>query len=181
MQYIGSGDEMQRIDGYSIETVGIPGIVLMEKAALAMEEEIIRRFPSPVSVTIIAERGNNGGDGLALGRLLLARGYEVSFYEIGGVRHASESYQTQRKILENLGVRFSDGLPKTDSDIWVDAVFGVGLKRDVAGVQREVLEEVNRRNGFKIAVDIPSGVDASSGKILGYGFQADLTLSLIHI
>ena len=62
MQYIGSGDEMQRIDGYSIETVGIPGIVLMEKAALAMEEEIIRRFPSPVSVTIIAERGNNGGD-----------------------------------------------------------------------------------------------------------------------
>ncbi len=177
MQYIGSGDEMQRIDGYSIETVGIPGIVLMEKAALAMEEEIIRRFPSPVSVTIIAERGNNGGDGLALGRLLLARGYEVSFYEIGGVRHASESYQTQRKILENLGVRFSDGLPKTDSDIWVDAVFGVGLKRDVAGVQREVLEEVNRRNGFKIAVDIPSGVDASSGKILGYGFQADLTIT----
>ena len=116
MQYIGSGDEMQRIDGYSIETVGIPGIVLMEKAALAMEEEFIRRFPSPVSVTIIAERGNNGGDGLALGRLLLARGYEVSFYEIGGVRHASESYQTQRKILENLGVRFSDGLPKTDSE-----------------------------------------------------------------
>ena len=177
MQYIGSGDEMQRIDAYSIETIGIPGIVLMEKAALAMEEEIVRRFPSPVSVTIIAERGNNGGDGLALGRLLLARGYAVSFYEIGGVRHASESYQTQRKILENLGVHFLDTLPETDSDLWVDAVFGVGLKREVAGVQREVLEEVNRRSGFKIAVDVPSGVNASSGKILGYGFQADLTIT----
>lgn len=177
MQYIGSGDEMQRIDAYSIETVGIPGIVLMEKAALAMEEEIVRRFPSPASVTIIAERGNNGGDGLALGRLLLARGYKVSFYEIGGVRHASESYQTQKKIIDNLGVHFLDALPKADSDIWVDAVFGVGLKRDVAGVQREVLEEVNRRSGFKIAVDVPSGVDASSGKILGYGFRADLTIT----
>lgn len=177
MQYIGSGDEMQRIDAYSIEIIGIPGIVLMEKAALAMEEEIVRRFPSPVSVTIIAEKGNNGGDGLALGRLLLARGYAVSFYEIGGVRHASESYQTQKKILENLGVHFLDTLPEKDSTLWVDAVFGVGLKREVAGVQREVLEEVNRRSGFKIAVDIPSGVNASSGKILGYGFQADLTIT----
>ena len=54
MQYIGSGDEMQRIDAYSIETMGIPGIVLMERAALAMEEEIVRRFPAPASVTIIA-------------------------------------------------------------------------------------------------------------------------------
>lgn len=177
MQYIGSGDEMQRIDAYSIETVGIPGIVLMERAALAMEEEIVCRFPSPVSVTVIAERGNNGGDGLALGRLLLARGYTVSFYEIGGVRHASESYQTQRKILENLGVHFLEKLPDKDSDIWVDAVFGVGLKRDVAGIQREVLEEVNTRSGFKIAVDVPSGVDASSGKILGCAFQADLTIT----
>lgn len=168
---------MQRIDAYSIETVGIPGIVLMERAALVMEEEIVCRFPSPVSVTVIAERGNNGGDGLALGRLLLARGYTVSFYEIGGVRHASESYQTQRKILENLGVHFLEKLPDKDSDIWVDAVFGVGLKRDVAGIQREVLEEVNTRSGFKIAVDVPSGVDASSGKILGCAFQADLTIT----
>lgn len=97
MQYIGSGDEMQRIDAYSIETMGIPGIVLMERAALAMEEEIVRRFPAPASVTIIAERGNNGGDGLALGRLLLAMGYDVGIFEIGGVRRASESYQIQRK------------------------------------------------------------------------------------
>ena len=121
MQYIGSGDEMQRIDAYSIETMGIPGIVLMERAALAMEEEIVRRFPAPASVTIIAERGNNGGDGLALGRLLLAIGYDVCIFEIGGVRRASESYQIQRKILENLGVCFLEALPETASDLWVDA------------------------------------------------------------
>ena len=87
MQYIGSGDEMQRIDAYSIETMGIPGIVLMERAALAMEEEIVRRFPAPASVTIIAERGNNGGDGLALvGRRGVRRGTEA-----GGGRYPAGS------------------------------------------------------------------------------------------
>ena len=180
MQYIGSREEMQRIDAYSIETIGIPGIVLMERAALAMEEEIVRRFPRPVTVTVLAERGNNGGDGLALGRLLFARGYEVCIYEIGGVRHASPSYETQKSILQNMGVPFSDGLPQDDPDIWVDAIFGVGLKREVAGIQREVIEEVNRRKGYKIAVDVPSGVDASTGQILGCGFQADLTITRGH-
>lgn len=177
MEYIGTGDEMQRIDAYSIETMGIPGIVLMERAALAMEEEILRRFPAPVSVTILAEKGNNGGDGLALGRLLLARGYAVRFYEIGGVRHASESYQIQRNILKNMGVSFLDNLPETDSDIWVDAIFGVGLKREVTGIQRDVVEAVNKRDGYKVAVDVPSGLDASSGQILGCSFQADLTIT----
>ena len=176
MDYIGTGDEMQRIDAYSIEQVGIPGIVLMERAALAMEREIRRRFHPGKTVTIVTERGNNGGDGLALGRMLLADGYAVRFYEIGGVRHASESYQTQRNILENLGVHFLKELPGT-SDIWVDAVFGVGLKRDVAGVQKEALEKMNNKDGYKIAVDIPSGVDASTGQILGYAFQADLTIT----
>ncbi len=176
MHYIGTGDEMQRIDAYSIEQVGIPGIVLMERAALAMEKEIHRRFHPGTTVTIVTERGNNGGDGLALGRMLLADGYAVRFYEIGGVRHASESYQVQRNILENLGVRFLEELPET-SDLWVDAVFGVGLKRDVAGVQKEILEKMNNKEGYKIAVDIPSGVDASTGQILGYAFQADLTIT----
>ena len=128
-----------------------------------MSDAFRLRRPSPLS----RSEGNNGGDGLALGRLLLAIGYDVCIFEIGGVRRASESYQIQRKILENLGVCFLEALPETDSDLWVDAVFGVGLKREVAGIQREVLEEVNRRNGYKIAVDIPSGVDASSGRILG--------------
>lgn len=177
MEYIGTGDEMQRIDAYSIEKIGIPGIVLMERAALAMEEEIVRRFPTPVSVTILTEKGNNGGDGLALGRLLLARGYQVHFYEIGGVRHASESYQIQRNILEKMGISFLDALPKENSDIWVDAIFGVGLKREVTGIQQKVIEEVNQRKGYKIAVDIPSGIDASSGHILGCSFHADLTIT----
>lgn len=177
MEFITSRDEMQNIDSFSIQQIGIPGIVLMEKAALAMEEVIVRRFPNPVSVVVVTERGNNGGDGLALGRLLMARGYAVSFYEIGGVPRATESYAIQRNILEKLGVKFLDQLPKVPADLWIDAVFGVGLKREVQGIQKQVLEEMNRREGYKIAVDVPSGVDGSTGRILGCGFQADLTIT----
>ncbi len=180
MQWIGTSDVMQQIDKTSIEEIGIPGIVLMEKAALSMEEEICHRYPTSYSVVIVTEKGNNGGDGLALGRLLLARGYKVQFYEIGGVRRASESYQIQKNILDQLGVEFCPSLPEGDQDtqtLWVDAVFGVGLTRDVKGIQKEVIEELNRREGTKIAVDVPSGVDASSGRILGCAFRADLTLT----
>lgn len=177
MEFIASGDEMRNIDAFSIQQIGIPGIVLMEKAALAMEEEIIKRFPKPVSVAVVTERGNNGGDGLALGRLLMARGYAVSFYEIGGVPRASESYEIQKNILERLGVKFCNRLPEKAVDIWIDAVFGVGLKREVRGIQKQILEEMNRREGYRIAVDVPSGVDSSTGRILGYGFRADLTIT----
>lgn len=176
MEFIASRDEMQNIDAYSIKEIGIPGIVLMEKAAMAMEEEIIKRFPTPVAVVIVTERGNNGGDGLALGRLLMTRGYGVSFFEIGGVPKASESYEIQRNILENLGVTFCEELPEK-ADIWIDGVFGVGLKREVRGIQKEILMQMNEKSGYKIAVDVPSGVDGSTGKILGCGFQADLTIT----
>lgn len=176
MEYIASGNEMQKIDAYSIKEIGIPGIVLMEKAAMAMEEEIRNRFPNTATVVIVTERGNNGGDGLALGRLLMAKGYQVSFYEIGGVPRASESYTIQKNILGNLGVTLCDELPET-ADLWIDAVFGVGLKREVQGIQKQILEQMNRKKGYKIAVDIPSGVDGSTGQILGYGFQADLTIT----
>ena len=75
MRYVASREEMQQIDAYSINTMGIPGIVLMEKAALALEEVFLERVSTKSHVLIVTEKGNNGGDGLALGRLLLEDGY----------------------------------------------------------------------------------------------------------
>ena len=80
MKYLCTREEMQQIDAYSIEKIGIPGLVLMEKAAMAVRDEITNRFSSDSSVLIVVEKGNNGGDGLALGRLLMADGYTVTFY-----------------------------------------------------------------------------------------------------
>ena len=94
MRRVASRKEMQRIDAVSIEEIGIPGLVLMEKAAMAMEEEVCSRFGKDARIVIVAEKGNNGGDGLALGRLLIARGYgKVTLVEVGGIPKASESYR----------------------------------------------------------------------------------------
>ena len=93
MRYVASREEMQQIDAYSINTMGIPGIVLMEKAALALEEVFLERVSTKSHVLIVTEKGNNGGDGLALGRLLLEDGYNVDFYEIGAIPHDSDSHQ----------------------------------------------------------------------------------------
>ena len=177
MRYVCNREEMQAVDACSIRELGIPGIVLMEKAAMAMEQEILARFPAPASVLILAERGNNGGDGLALGRLLLARGYQVTFCEIGGVRRPTDSYVTQREILDNLGVPVISHIPDGVYDLIIDSVFGVGLTRDVAGIQQEMIEKVNAMSGVKIAVDVPSGVNASDGQILGCAFKADVTIT----
>lgn len=176
MQYLASREEMQSIDKYSIESIGIPGIVLMEKAALAMEQELLRRYPAAGTVTVVVEKGNNGGDGLALARLLRNDGWTVKIYEIGGISHMSESYEIQRNILKRTGFSFCDSLPE-QSDMWVDGIFGVGLKREVAGVHREVIEALNAKEGVKVAVDVPSGVDASTGQVLGCAFQADMTIT----
>ena len=177
MRYIVSREEMQKIDAYSIQKIGIPGIVLMEKAALAMERVIAERFPVDQSVLIVVERGNNGGDGLALGRLLSERGYPVTIYEIGGVAKASESYQIQAHILEGLGIPVLHALPQGHYDIIIDGIFGVGLTREVRGIQREVIEQLNQADSYRIAVDVPSGVASESGQILGIAFQADMTIT----
>lgn len=177
MNYIASREEMQNIDCFSIEKIGIPGIVLMEKAALAMEEIFLDRVPTDSRILIVTEKGNNGGDGLALGRLLLEEGYQVDFYEVGVIPHDSESHQIQKNILSQMDVEFLMKFPENDYDVIVDAIFGVGLKRDVAGRHKDVIERLNQMPGLKVAVDVPSGVDASTGQILGIGFRADITIT----
>lgn len=177
MEYAATREEMQRIDQYTIEEIGIPGMVLMEKAAMATCEEIITRFTKDKTVLVVTERGNNGGDGIVVARILSSLGYKVDIYEIGGVRRASEQYAAQKEIAIHLELCFLEELPEIDYDIIIDAIFGVGLSREISGVQREVIEKLNKKSGTKIAIDVPSGIDASTGKVMGTAFLADYTVT----
>lgn len=177
MRYAATREEMQEIDRYTIEEIGIPGMVLMEKAAMATCEEITARFTKEKTILIVTERGNNGGDGIVVARILSSLGYQVDIYEIGGVKRASEQYAAQRAIATALELNFLDELPKEDYDIIIDAIFGVGLSREVSGVQKKVIEELNKKSGIKIAIDVPSGIDASTGKVMGVAFFADYTVT----
>lgn len=190
MQYIVKREEMQAIDAYTIEDIGIPSMVLMERAAMAVTKVLVEyaeelELPEPVRVLIVTEGGNNGGDGLAIARMLSGLGMEVQVWQIGGIRQESEQYIQQKDILKKLGIPVYRGVSpelitewkKPRYDIIVDAIFGVGLKREVVTPQKEVIEALNELEGLKCAVDIPSGIDSTGGKVLGTAFRADVTVT----
>ena len=104
MKYVLTGNEMAGADRRTWETIGIPAIVLMERAALAVAQEVTERYPGLTKVTVLAGPGNNGADGLAVGRLLIDRGYSVQFLLLTAQEPPEgSSAMTQRKILEAYG------------------------------------------------------------------------------
>ena len=177
MQYIVTKKEMQAIDSYTIEKIGIPAAVLMERAALLLVQQIERLNITNGRILIVVEGGNNGGDGLAAARILLEHGYQVDVYCIGGIVRPSEQFQLQRNILKKMGIRLKKMLPHKEYSVIVDGIFGVGLSREIDGLHKKVIESLNRLNAIKIAIDIPSGIDASTGEILGIAFRADYTIT----
>jgi len=177
VQYIVTKKEMQAIDAYTMDKIGIPSAVLMERAALSVVEEIERLNVSHGRVLIVVEGGNNGGDGLAVGRILLERGYKVDIYYIGGFEKVSQGFQQQWSILHHMGVRFRKTIPNKEYAVIVDGIFGVGLSREVQGIQKKAIEAMNHMDAIKIAIDIPSGIDATTGEVLGAAFYADYTVT----
>ncbi|MGN0152950.1 MAG: NAD(P)H-hydrate dehydratase [Lachnospiraceae bacterium] len=177
MQYIVTKKEMQAIDAYTIEKIGIPAAVLMERAALCIAEEVERLNSIKGRILIVAEGGNNGGDGLAAARILLERGYQVDIYYVGGFANTSEQFKLQKDILYHMGVRLRKAIPNKEYSVIVDGIFGVGLSRNVEGLQKKAIDALNQMPGIKIAIDIPSGIDATTGAILGTAFRADYTIT----
>lgn len=177
MEYIVTKQEMQAIDLYSIEKMGIPAEVLMERAALEVVRVVEEINTLKGRILVVVESGNNGGDGLAAARILLERGYPVDIYYIGGIKKQSKQFQLQMNILHNLGVRLRKSIPHKEYAVIVDGIFGVGLSKKVDGIQKKIIEQLNQMEGKKVAIDIPSGLDASSGEILGVAFRADYTVT----
>ncbi len=177
MQYIVTKKEMQAIDSYAIKRVGIPAEVLMERAAMEVAAQIEKWNTSGGRILIAVESGNNGGDGLAVGRILIGRGYNVDIYFVGGMTKTSPQFQIQKNILHNMGIRLRKTIPNKDYSVVVDGIFGVGLSRKIEGAQAKAIEALNQLDALKVAIDVPSGIDATSGDILGVAFRADYTVT----
>lgn len=177
MQYIVTKQEMQAIDTYSIDKMGLPGEVLMERAALEVVRLVEKINTTNGRILVVVESGNNGGDGLAAARILLERGHLVDIYHIGGVKKQTKQFTLQMDILHNLGIRLRRSIPNKDYTVIVDGIFGVGLSRNIDGVQKKTIEQLNQMKAIKVAIDIPSGIDATTGEILGCAFRADYTIT----
>lgn len=179
-RYAVTAEEMKRYDRNTTQSYKLPPLLLMERAALATVGELMKcpcMKKYPCRVLIAAGCGNNGGDGLAIGRLLMLRGYEVDFWILGDAEQGSESMKQQWEILKAYGVTCYDRLPDAEYTIVVDAVFGVGLSRPLTGIYREAAESINQMNAFVCSADLPSGIHADTGQILGAAVRADLTVT----
>lgn len=178
MRYLPDGEQMARLDANTIQNIGIPSLVLMERAALRIRDVINRVVEKAQHILIVCGSGNNGGDGFALARQLWELGTESKVVFVGNDSSGSEDCRIQMKIIQNLGMHIDTQIPKQEYDVIVDAVFGVGLSRDVTGKYAQIIEQMNQLDGVKVAVDIPSGIHAASGKVLGTAFRADYTVSM---
>ena len=201
MEYLLTAAEMAAADRTTSEKIGIPSIVLMERAALAVAKAVQEDFPdaSGTEILVIAGKGNNGADALAAGRILLDAGYGVTLCSLDDGRDQKtdlsgespedfrkesvkeSSMDIQRGILEAYGCRVLYGLPRNEyPDAVIDGIFGTGLSRAVSGKAEEAIRMVNclRERGARIySVDIPSGVSATTGERLGAAVQADVTVT----
>lgn len=179
MNYIVNSREMKQYDRNTIEEFGMPSIVLMERAALAVTEELIRREIDLRHVLVACGSGNNGGDGYAIARLLMQKGFAVDVVsaDMEGAK-ATEENLLQRRIWQAYRHEILSQIPEQDNyTAVIDAVFGVGLSRNIEGTHAVLLERLNALSGMKIAVDISSGISADSGEVLGVAFRADLTIA----
>ncbi len=180
MQYIVTADEMKFYDGYAIEKIGMPALLLMERAAMEMADVLSKYVRKGVRVIVFAGTGNNGGDALALGRILAARGAVVTFYMPGSESKASKETKKQISIIKNLGFSILSNLPEAEYDIVIDGLFGIGLARNITGKYAKAVESINNlkeKGALVAAVDIPSGIHADTGKIMGCSVEADITVT----
>ncbi len=177
MEYIASSKEMMDIDRYTIDEIGISSLVLMERASLAVVEKIEQLIEKIDRILIVVEGGNNGGDGLAVARILHERGYLVDVFYIKNVHNASPQFEIQLGIIEKLMVPVYDKMPRKEYSIVVDGIFGVGLSKNITGEHERVINNLNTMDVIRVAIDMPSGIDATTGRILGCAFRADYTVT----
>lgn len=179
--------EMARIDRKTIEEIGIPGIVLMENAARGAAAFYQEEIPNleRCCIAVVAGSGNNGGDGFALARLFSEKGARVRVICLRPPEKIRGDARINYEILLKLNVEITVWDETKDfagqfevirtSDVIIDAILGTGLNSEVRGLFKDVIEAVNRLDIPVLAVDVPSGIDASTGKILGVAIRARAT------
>ena len=177
-----SSDQMRTLDRNAIETLGIPGLVLMENAARSVLEAIEDRYDDVhgLAVAVLCGPGNNGGDGFALARHLHLRDAEVDVVMLSDPAKLKGDALANFRLLEPIGVHvvnMSDNIVLDDYDLLIDAIFGTGNDRAPDGEFAEAIQAMNEATVPVIAIDVPSGVDATTGRVPGEAVLATATVT----
>ncbi len=177
MKYALDAAGMKKIDDYTVETVGIPAMELMEGAAGALVEVMQQRITRQDRILAVCGPGNNGGDGVAAARILVRQGYQASILLVGEPGKYSPQMKEQLQMAKKLEVPEENCNKLAEYNIIIDAVFGVGLSKPVSGEYQEMIQKINDLDNYVYSVDIPSGVSADNGRILNIAVEADETVT----
>jgi len=180
MRYV-TRAEMQEIDRRAIEERKIPVDTLMAAAGKAVADLVAERISPDCPIMVVCGRGNNGGDGFVAARLLAEGGFEVEVLALQKSYDPSTATGRAWEAARESEIHFAGRFKRRPMTCVIDAIFGTGLSRPVVGVERDLIQEMNafdKRWCPIVAVDIPSGLDADTGRPLGIAVEATATVTM---
>ncbi|MFH1478784.1 MAG: NAD(P)H-hydrate epimerase [Candidatus Omnitrophota bacterium] len=177
-----SVQEMQEMDRKTIEDIGMPSIMLMENAGRCVAHVALDMLggPSNKEVAIFSGIGNNGGDGFVAARYLTARGIKAKVFIVGDKKKIKNDPLVNLHLLEKLNINIEEAYSpiKVTPDLIIDSIFGIGLKGEVKEPTRSIISSINKLKIPIVSVDVPSGLDADTGEVLGEAIIAQKTVTM---
>jgi len=178
MKYVLDSKQMKQVDNLSIKKIGMPSLVLMERAALGVAGLIESKFSEKSKIVCVCGSGNNGADGIAVARILFEKGYDVSIL-VGAV--GTSEGETQLSIAKKSGIKIKkytrNKIKLNEYNLIIDAIFGIGLLRNIEGNYADLVSAVNDSKAKVVSVDISSGINSTTGQIMGTAVKADYTVT----
>ncbi|MBD1372307.1 NAD(P)H-hydrate dehydratase [Hazenella sp. IB182357] len=184
--YLVTAQEMRDLESYTINQLGIPGHVLMESAGRAVVDQIVKRFPNPKRVVVLAGTGNNGGDGFVVARWLAFRGWEVDLWLIGSaVKLTSDAKLYYHACEQLLSIHHAEKESEASlqahlmmCDVIVDAMLGIGYSGMLREPFTSIVQWINQHaESYIFAVDMPTGVEADKGHVFPVALRVDETIT----
>ena len=170
MRYLPDANQMKEADSYTIHQLGIPSLELMERAARACVEYIKEWKLDLSKLCVLCGSGNNGGDGFAIARMFAQEGVDVTAILVGNAEHCTAETAHQIEQLKGTAAHYSEHFDKKQFEeesysLIIDAIFGVGLCREVSGRYAEMIASINQKKAIRMSVDIPAGISAKTGTV----------------
>jgi hydroxyethylthiazole kinase-like uncharacterized protein yjeF len=180
--------QARALDRRALDAYGISTLVLMENAGRQIAAEAVRCYQGRKRIAVFCGKGNNGGDGFVAARHLLAQGIRPDVYLAGRISEARNEARANLDILLKLKTKVIEVLPDSVSliktapyGLIVDALLGIGLTGEVRGVYGDLIALINASKARVLSVDIPSGLDAATGRALGQCVHADRTVTFVAL
>ncbi|OSI12670.1 NAD(P)H-hydrate epimerase [Neisseria canis] len=171
-----TAEEMRRHEQMAVDK-GISFAQLMENAGSAAADDLLKRFPQAGSALIVCGKGNNGGDGLVIARILQAAGWQADIVFVLGNELSPLAESNRQKLLNLHGIEFAElnACLKKPYDLIIDGIFGTGFTGSLPQAVAETCRSLNAMLGAKIALDIPTGLNCDTAEADADTFRADIT------